>query len=549
MKRWIVATAVALLLTVVGCRRDERSATIAPAFDDSTPRPGGTLYRRLEGDVATLNPVLSTSRYDRLVVDYIYTPLVYFDANLLPIPGLAVSWNISDDGRLYTFKLNDKATFSDGKPVRASDVVFTLRKIVDPASEAAQIATAFDQLDLTRTKVVDDHTVAVGFREAVAAQLVQFNNVMVLPEHVYGKGDFKKDFNDTAVGSGPYTLVRRDPGNEVVIQRRKDFWGSPTYIDTVVFKIITSGITAWNAVRRGDVDETIVQSDIWMREHTDPTLLQKLEFPRFYSLSYNYIGWNAQNPLFADKRARRALSMCVDVKSIITNLYGGTARAMTGPFVPDQWAFNPNVPVIEYNPHAAKQIFTSLGWLDTNNDGIIDKGGKPFKFDMMVISGSASASAIAQLLQSTLKNIGVEMNIVVVDMSIAIQRTIYTGNYESVYMSWDLDPDPDLFPLFHSSQIPPRGQNYVYYSNPEANRLIEAGRRELDRSKRTEIYHQLHAIIAEDQPYTWITQPSLKWAVNRRVRGAKVSNGLGLSSWYPGQFDWWIAAPPPRTGS
>lgn len=522
--------------------------TATAVLDDSTPRPGGTLYRRLDSDVATLNPVQQTSRTDRLVVEYLFTPVVNLDINLIPIPGLAESWDISADGRQYTFKLNPKATFSDGRPVRASDVLFTLRKIMDPQSDAAQIATNFDQVDLSRTKVVDEHTLLVTLREALAPQLGSFNDVLVLPEHVYGKGDFKKDYTSTAVGSGPYVLVRRDPGNEVVVQRRKDYWGDSPYIDTVTFKVITSGITAWNAVRVGDVDETMVQSDIWMREHTDAALVKKLDFLRFYSLTYNYIGWNARNPLFADKRARRALAMCVDVKSIITNLYGGTARAVTGPFVPDQWAFNPDVPAVEYNPDAAKQIFTSLGWLDTDKDGIIDKVGKPFKFDMMLISGSASATAIAQMLQSTLKNIGVEMNIVVVDFTIAIQRTIYTSNYDAVYMSWDLPPDPDLYPLFHSSQIPPHGQNYVYYANREADRLIEEARREMSQSKRAALYKQLHAVIAGDQPYTWISQPSLKWAVNRRVKGVKPSNGLGLFSWYPGEFDWWIAAPP-RTGT
>ncbi len=549
MKRWIIAAVITSLVAAAGCGRGERPVPAATeAFDDSTPRPGGTLFRRLESDVATLNPVQVTSRTDRLVVEYLFTPVIQLDSNLMPIPGLAESWDISSDGRQYTFKLSEKATFSDGRPVRASDVLFTLRKIVDPQSDAAQIATNFDQVDLSRSKVVDDHTLVVTLREPLAPQLISFNDVLVLPEHVYGKGDFKKDFTSAAIGSGPYVLVRREPGKEVVVQRRKDYWGEQPHVDTVVFKVITSSTTAWNAVRVGDVDETMVQSDIWLREHADPALLKKLDFPRFYSLSYNYIGWNAQNPLFADKRARRALSMCVDVKSIITNLYGGTARAVTGPFVPDQWAFNPDVPSLEYNPDAAKQIFTSLGWLDTNKDGVIDKGGKPFKFDMMIISGSGSATAIAQMLQSTLKTIGVEMNIVVVDSTIAIQRTIYTSNYDAIYMSWDLTPDPDLYPVFHSSQIPPHGQNYVFYNNREADRLIVEARRELNQSKRAALYKQLHVIIADDQPYTWISQPSLKWAVNRRVKNVKPSTGLGLFSWYPAEFDWWIAAPP-RTGT
>ena len=106
----------------------------------------------------------------------------------------------------------------------------------------------------------------------------------------------------------------------------------------------------------------------------------------------------------------------------------------------------------------------------------------------------------------------------------------------------DLGPDPDPFPLFHSSQIPPHGQNFVFYSNPEADRLMEEGRRELDQSKRTTIYHQLHALLADDQPYTWTVQVSSKWAINKRVHNVKESRGWGLFKWYPGELDWWIPA-------
>jgi peptide/nickel transport system substrate-binding protein len=542
VKRWIAASAVLAVLAAGGCGQERPRPGAGAKPSASEPQPGGTLYRRLESDIVTLNPVLATSRYDRLVTDYIFTPLVHLDENLTPIPGLARQWEITPDGRQYTFELNEKATFSDGKPVRASDVIFTLRRIVDPQSEAATVAAGFELVDLSRSRPIDDHTVVIGFREAMASQLVQFNNLLVLPEHVYGKGDFRHDYNDVAVGSGPYVLARRQTGKEIVVNRRKEYWGKHPYIDTVVFKVIVNTATAWSAVRRGDVDETPMQSDVWVREHTNPTLLRTLEFPRFYMLAYNYIGWNGRNPLFADKRVRRALSMCVDVKSIINNLFGGTARAMTGPFVPDQWSYNPDVTAIEYDPEGAKKIFTSLGWLDTNGDGVLDKGGRPFEFDL-IITGGASATAIAQMLQASLKSIGVEMGILVVDPAVAIQRTIFSTNYEAAYLSWELDPDPDPYALFHSSQFPPRGQNFVFCSNPDADRLIEQARKELDQSKRSDLYRQLHAVLADDQPYTWINQPSLKWAINRRVKGVRASKGWGLFGWYPGPFDWWIEQP------
>ncbi|HEY3056692.1 MAG TPA: ABC transporter substrate-binding protein [Thermoanaerobaculia bacterium] len=539
MKRWLAASVVAIAL-LGGCLRSERATGPAGTAEDTSPQRGGTLYRRLETDVVSMNPILATTRYDRLVANYLFTPLVNYDDELRIIPALAESWTISPDGREYTFHLNQKATFSDGTPVRAGDVLFTLRKIVDPQSEAVQIASSFEQADVTRSRVVDEHTVVIAFRESLASQLSQFNNLLVIPEHVYGRGNFRNDYNMDATGSGPYRLMSRVPGKEIIVRRRGDYWGTQPYIDTVVVKVITNETTAWNAVQRGDVDETMLHSDIWMRARSDPALTKKLDFRQFYGLAYNYIAWNERNPLFADKRTRRALSMCLDVPSIIKNLYAGTARALNGHFVPDQWAYNPDVPVIPYDPPAAKQIFTSMGWLDTNGDGIIEKDGKPFKFDLLITAGSVQALTIGQLYQNALKGIGIDAEISVLDGATAIQR-ILAGNYEAAYLSWDLDPDPDPFGLFHSSQIPPRGQNIVYYANPQADRLMEQARHELDIGKRADLYKQLQVILADDQPYTWVNQPAVKWAVNRRVRNVRDGKGFGLFLWYPGELDWWIS--------
>ncbi|HEX9162809.1 MAG TPA: ABC transporter substrate-binding protein [Thermoanaerobaculia bacterium] len=546
MKRWVAAS-LSVLAILGGCVQRERTVPAA-VEDDSHPRRGGTLYRRLEVDVVSVNPVLATTRYDRLVANYLFTPLVNFDDELRIIPALADSWTISPDGRDYTFKLNENATFADRTPVRASDVLFTLRKIVDPQSEAVQIASGFDQVDMTRSRVVDDHTIVIAFREALASQLSQFNNLLILPEHVYARGNFRNDYNLQATGSGPYRLVRRVPGKEVVMQRRMDYWSTQPYVDTVVFKVITNETTSWNAVQHGDVDETMLHSDIWMRARADASLQRKLDFRQFYGLSYNYIAWNERNPLFSDKRVRRALSMSLDVPSIIKNLYGGTARALNGHFMPDQWAYNPEVPVVPFDPAGAKQIFTSLGWLDTNGDGVIDKDGKPFKFDLIITAGSVQALTIGQLYQNALKGVGVDCELAVLDGATAIQR-ILAGNYESAYLSWDLDPDPDPFQLFHSSQIPPRGQNVVYYSNSDADKLMEQARHELDTGKRAALYRRLQVILADDQPYTWVNQPSVKWAVNRRVHNVRDGKGFGLFLWYPGELDWWVSSgPPPASG-
>lgn len=497
------------------------------------------LIRRLDGDIASLNPILSTSRWDRYVAFYLFTPMVHFDSNLQVTPGLAEKWEISPDGRLYTFFLNKNATFSDGSPVRASDVLFTLKKIVDPLTEAPQIAGSFEKLDLATTKIIDDNTIVIGFKEALAPQLVRFNDLLVLPEHVYSKGNFKMDFATQAVGTGPYRLVRREAGKEIVLERRPDYWGVKPHLQRVIFKVIADDTTAWNAMKRGDIDETIITSDTWRNESRRPELQKAIDFRRFYTLQYNYVAWNNRDPVLSDKRVRRALTMCIDLQSMINNLFHGTARAMNGPFTPDQWSYNPDVPVVQYDPVGAQRLLNSIGWLDTNGDGTLDKGGRPLKVEMLITGGNSPSAPFAQLLQAELKKIGVQLDVTTLDAGAFIQRLL-AGNYGGAYLSWDLDPDPDPFSLFHSSQIPPRGQNFVFYSNPEADRLIETGRKEFDHAKRVEEYRKLHKVLADDQPYTWTVQVSSKWAVSKRLRNVKDSKGWGLFGWNPGEFDWWI---------
>jgi len=535
-----------LFALLVACSREERPAAKRelPPLDDS-PQDGGTLVRRLDVDVTTLNPVRATSRYDRYLDHYLFTPLVYLDKDLHPVAGAARSWTVSDDGLLYRFELNPKATFSDGSSVRASDVVFTLRKIIDPESIAPQIRGSFEHLDLSRTRALDDRTVEVAFLEPLATQLTRFNDVMPLPEHVYGKGSFRNDFNDTVVGNGPYRLLKREPGKELIIERRDDYWGVKPHIQRIVFKVIADHGTAWSALRRGDIDETILASDTWLRERTNSTLTSVIDFQRFYTLNYNYIAWNQRVPLFSDKRVRRALSMCVPIEAVIQDLYHGTARAMSGPFTPDEFAYNPTVPVIRYDPEGAKRMFAEAGWRDGDGDGVLEKEGKKFAFDLLIMPGSATTKQFAQMVQAELKKAGVSVEIRVIDSAESLQR-IQEGNYQAAYLGWDLDPDPDPFSLFHSSQWPPRGQNFVFYKNAEADRIIEEARQVLDQGKRKALYWQLHQLLADDQPYTWTIQPSLKWGINKRVRGVNVSRGFGLFLWYPGELGWWIAQPAKR---
>lgn len=538
-RSWLL---LALVFCACGAERTQPAASSQPRA--SGPRDGGTLYRRLEADVSTLNPIVAMSGYDRYVANYLFTPLIHFDRELQPAPALATSWEINADGTRYRFKLDPRATFADGTPVRASDVVFTLRRIADPKSGAVQIAGAFELLDLANTRAVDAHTVDVAFRERLATQLTSFHDVFVLPEHVYGKGNFRDDFQERAIGSGPYRLVRRDIGKEIRLERRNDYWGARPHIQTIVFKIVSDHTTAFNALTIGELDETRITSDRWLRDRNDPALTRAIDFRAIYTLNYNVIAWNNEHPILKDAQVRRALAMCVPLETIVRDLFGGSARPVTGPFTPDEWACNPAVKPVPYDPAGARQMLAARGFGDRDGDGILDRGGRPLTFDFVVIAGNTATLQLGQMLQAEWKKIGVNAEIVTLDGAAAIQRVI-AGNYAAAYLAWDLDPDPDPYALFHSSQVPPRGQNIVRYAKAEVDHLIERARRELQQPERQALYWRLHELLAADQPYTWTVQVTSKWALSKRLRGVETSRTTGLFSWYPGELGWWLAADTP----
>jgi peptide/nickel transport system substrate-binding protein len=525
------------LLIFAACSRETPApppaATTTTGAVERGPVAGGRLVRRLETDVNTLNSVLQTSEDERQVLQYLYDPMIDFDANLEPIAGTVARWEVEDGGKAYVLHIDPRAKFSDGKPVTAADVIFTLEKILD--EESMQFSAWFEGLDRAQTKAIDERTVRVVFQQPKVTQLITFN-IGVLPKHVYEKGDFQK--STAVVGNGPYVLDRRETGKTISLKRNENYWREKPHIDSVLFRVIADDNVAWNALKRGDVHVTRINNDTWMREKEGAK--DRIDFHNTWTLSWNGIAWNLKDPLLRDASVRRGLAMAFDRQSVIDRLYHGQARALSSPFLPDSWAHNPEVHPIEFNPQGAAALLAAAGWKDSNNDGIADRDGKPFKFTMLIPAGSKTSTDQAQIYQDSLRRAGVQMEIATLDGAAFFDR-ILKGNYQAAFLAWSNDPDPDLYSLFHSTQAPPAGLNIVQYASAEADQLLQRGRTTFDRMQRTEIYHQLHDVIASDQPYLFIVQVGMKWAVDKRVKNVRVGKGLGLFLWRPGPYDWWLA--------
>ena len=515
--------ATVLLVAALACS-PETSRPAAP------PRAAAPVAVRIETDAKNLNYVLHTEEAERIVLSFIYEPLIALDPNLKPIPGLAAEWHVSNDHRTYTLRLDPRATFSDGRPVLAADVLFTLNKILDAPS--MQFASWFESMDRTQTAAIDPHTIRVVFKTARVAQLLAFN-IAVMPEHIYRDGDFTT--NPAVIGSGPYVLKRRDQSG-ILLEARRDYWRQKPSITSFIFRPIAEGGVAWRALMRGDVDVAHITNDTWAREKDKPEVRDKLRFLDVWLLSYNCITWNLRHPPFDDARVRRALAMTFDRRAVIAALYHGQARAVTGPFTPDQWANDPKVAPIEFNPQAARSALAAIGWRDTDDDGVLDRDGKPFAFTLLIPTGNVARDH-SVLLQATLREIGIRMEISTMDGAAFFERVL-AGNFEAAFFSWVNEPDPDPFSLFHSSQKAPAGLNVGNYTNADADRLLEQARVEFDPARRAALYHQLHALLARDQPYLWMVQVSSKWGVNRRVQNVHASQGLGLFHHHPGPLAW-----------
>lgn len=534
MRRFAV---VLLIILSMACRRETPQPPPPPttsSTEATTTRDGGKLVRRLEGNVQTLNYLLQQTDDDKQVLSLLYDPLIELDQNLAPIPGVAARWEVLDGGKTYVLHLDPRANFSDGTPVRASDVVFTLNKIFN--AQSAQFAPWFEGMDRTQTKAVDERTVRVVFDQPHAGRIYSFN-VGVMPEHVYAKENFAK--TTKLVGNGPYVLKKRERDRSLLLERRENYWREKPAITSVLFRPIADNVVAWRTMQRGDIDVSRVDNDLWKRVKDDPAVQQKIEFHDVWQLGYNCIVWNVADPLLSDVRVRRALAMSFDRQKVIDELLHGQARAVTGPFTPELQENNPEVTPTAFSLAAASALFASAGWRDTDGDGVLDRDGRKFELTLLIVASSSISRDQAQIFQDSLARIGAKLEIKPLDEA-AFYDLVLQRNYQSAFVFWVNDPDPDPSDLFHSKHAAPNGMNVTGYASDEADRLMDEAARELDPARRIDLYHQLHDVLARDQPYLWTVQVAEKWAVNRRVKNVQVAKGFGLFHWHPDSQGWWI---------
>jgi len=483
----------------------------------------------------TFNPIYSGSLYDSWVCSLIFDGLISNDAEGNPIPNVAEKWDISEDGKTYTFYIKKGIKFHDGKELTAEDVAFTFTAICDPnydgpRTDAVMYLEGYEEYNKDKEnkvkevkgiKVIDPYTIQFTLTEAQAPAIWNFG-YGILPKHYYGfeKGNIKKlkDLFLKPMGSGAYTLKSYKPGAEVVFEKNPNYWKGEPKIKTIVMKV-TNANTVVQELTSGNVDIDAVGKPEMVE------LIKQAGFFNIYSYpsnSYGYIGLNLRDERFKDKRVRQALMYGLDRKGFINAYYKGNGQVCNAPVSPVSWAYTDEINQYEYNPDLANKLLDEAGWVK-KEDGFRYKDGKKFTIHWMTYTGSKYVESLIPIVKDNWGKLGIEVVPELMEFGTLVEKVYDKREFEMYNMAWSLSIDPDPSGIFSKAQDVPGGNNSVGWVNEESEKLMKQGLTEFNQEKRKEIYKQWNKLANEELPYLFLSYNKDNVAVSCRVKGVNPS--------------------------
>jgi peptide/nickel transport system substrate-binding protein len=447
---------------------------------------GGTLTVGLSAQPSTLNPYGGISGMSGQVLKQAVETLVQLDKETLkPKPLLATSWEIPDE-QTYVFTLREGVKFHDGTDFDAEAVKFVFDYILNP-DNASPAASYFDRVE--SVEVVDDYKVTFHLTEPFAVLLANLDSRGYIMSPTYLQKATPEELDVAPVGTGPFKIVEWVRDDKVVLERFEDYWdGDLPYLDEIVYKITPDPTAKMVALRTGELDiiGTVPATEIEaIKEDED------LVFVEFESTGYRSIYLNCAAPPFNDARLRQVLAWAIDRGELIRLGTLGIGKPAFGPLAPPQWAFDSNFRPYMRDLSKAKELLAEAGVPDG------------FSFTIKARS-SPEEVRVVEVLQQQLAEAGIEMDIVTGEYT-AIRSTVIAGDYEAFYVGWlgGADPDSNMWNSFHSDGW----FNWVNYSNPEVDRLLDEARATSDIEQRTELYRQAQEIISDEAPMVFLKFP------------------------------------------
>ena len=494
----------------------------ADAGSKKDGRPdGGTLGYGEYGRPATLDPVTSNEMISLRLTELIFNGLVGINEKQEIVPELAKSWKISDRGRTYTFFLRKNVTWhqkegaGEAKLFTAADVVFTHKIMMHPRTiTPLKVRYEF----IASVTKIDAHTVKFTLKRPILNALAKFS-FKSIPSHGPSNRHFltrEDPFAQSPTGTGPYILKNVTADREIILVANDNYFKGRPHIDKFVAKPFADQNIMTQALMFNAIDMIVLVNprDIPEIQGDKRYVLQP-----YNALSYSFFGYNMRNPLLRDKRVRKAFAYAVNRKEMLASFFNRQGTIISGPFAPGSWAYNLAVKPFRFNPEKAMALLKEAGFTK-GSDGIMEKGGKKLSLTLKVPieKESEAVKRVVLAFKNYLKNIGVAIKVEFKEWQSWKEDVFLEHDFDIIFASWVFDDSADISSLFHSAEIGSWKNNFGGYSNPKVDSLIVESKLTLDHEKRRTINRKLHALLADEAPYTFLWTLTNYAAYHKKIR-------------------------------
>ena len=529
--------------TLVGCKGTDSSSA-------GSGDVGGTIVISIPGDVATLLPPVVAAQADRQVTDLLFDRLADMGDDMNTVgdkgykPQLAESWQWAPDSLSIAFRVNPKARWHDGRPVRASDVRYSVALIKDPAlgSPAGPLVGNIDSVS-----VKDSLTAVAWFKTRTPEQFYDLvYQVVIVPEHILGNTPAAQlktaDVARRAIGSGRFRLAAWQPGQRLeLIADTANYRGRPK-LDRVVFATSPDFNSAVARFFSGDADMfeqlrpeqiTKVLADSQRRAVRYPTL-------QYAYMAFNLVDpkqWTQPHPIFGDRAVRRALTMAVDRRAMLRNVFDTIGTLLYGPFPRSLSVADTSLPQLPYDTVKARALLDSAGWT-LGAGGVRVKNGRRLEFGLSTPNSSAARHQYAVLLQEAFRRVGASVKLEETDFATYAAKQ-GTHAFDTEMALYGTDPSPSGFKQsWTTAGIARDGSNFPAYSNPTVDALLDSATAAFDPARTRSYARRAFEIIIDDAPAIWLYEPPTVAGLDKRIRTTR----MRADGYWSGLADWWIPA-------
>ena len=485
---------------------------------------GGVLNYSEFGRTATLDPITSNETISLRITELVFNGLVGIDEKQEIVPELAERWEASKDGRVFTFFLRKDVKWhpregEEARPFTADDVVFTWNIMMHPRT-ITPLKVRYEFIE--KVEKTGDYTVVFTLKRPILNALAKFS-FKIIPRHGPANPQYltrEDPFVRNPIGTGPYMLRTVTGDGEVVLPANPDYFKGRSHIDRFIAKPFADQNIMAQALMFNAVDMVVLVNPRNLPEVQGD---KRFVLQPYNALSYSFFGYNARNPLLADRRVRQAIALAVNRQEMLDSFFNGQGMVISGPFAPGSWAYNLDVKPLPFDPARSRALLAEAGF-KPGADGVMEKDGKKLSLSLKVPieKESEAVKRVVLAFQNYLKSAGVAIRVEFKEWQAWKEDVFLEHNFDIMFASWVFDDSADISSLFHSAEIGDWKNNFGGYSNPEVDGLIVESKLTLDHEKRRTINRKLHAILAEEQPYTFLWTLTNYSAYHRKLRRVQI---------------------------